>query len=188
MTLFEYISVAFSIVLSLSAVRLLGGLSVSLLPERRYWPHAAWIVFALLNSAILWWNIWSFRDLEWNVIFFFFVLSLPALIYLQAAALVPENPESVQSWRDYFFAARTRFFVALASFFVAAVAVSWFLLDLPLLHPLRAVQASAFVLALSGAVSTNKRLHESLPPIFLVLLGVSAVALFLRPGSMALGR
>ena len=184
MTLFEYLAVAFSIVLSLAAVRLLSGLSVAFAPERRYWPHAMWIVFSLLASALVWWNFWSFRGVSWNFFAFLLVLTVPAVIYLQAAALVPENPGLVRSWREHFFMARNRLFVALGSFFLLIAGISWLFLDLPLLHPARGVQASAFGLAPSGAVSTNKRLHEVLPFIFLALLLIAA-ALFLRPSSVA---
>lgn len=97
MTLFEYLAVAFSVVLSLAAVRLLSGLSVAFAPERRYWPHAMWIVFALLSSPLIWWNFWSFREVSWNFFAFLLVLIVPAVIYLQAAALVPENPSLVRS-------------------------------------------------------------------------------------------
>jgi hypothetical protein len=106
------------------------------------------------------------------------------LIYLQAAALVPENPSLVRSWREHFFTARKRLFVALGSFFLLAAGISWLLLDFPLLHPARGVQASAFGLALSGAVSTNKRFHDVLPFIFLALLSIAAT-LLLRPGSIS---
>lgn len=185
MSLFEYIAVAFSIVLSLAAVRLLSGLSVAFAPERCYRPHAMWIVFCLINCPMVWWNFWSFRDFEWNLLAFLCVLGVPALVYLQAAALVPESPGLVRSWRDHFFAARTRFFIALASFFVVISCMSWLLLDFPLLHPARAVQASGFTLSVWGAISTRERLHEVLPLVLLALLSIAAAALFLRPGSMA---
>ncbi len=186
MTLFEYVSVAFSIVLSLAAVRLLSGISVSFAPERRYWPHATWVVFVLLASAMAWWNFWSFKDVQhWNFIRFLLYLLVPASIYLQAAALVPENPGIVQSWREHFFAARKRFFVALVSFFLLIAVNSWLLLDLPILHPIRVIQALALGLALSGAVSTHKGWHQALPVIFLALMSIAALALFLQPGSIA---
>lgn len=185
MTLFEFIGVAFSIVLSLAAVRLLGGLSVAFIPDRRYWPHAAWILLILLNSAMVWWNFWSFRNLEWNLAFFFLVLVVPALIYLQAAALVPENPETVQAWRAHFFAARSRFFFTLASFFLLIASLSWFLLDFPLMHPARVLQGLGFALALTGAFSSHRRVHEALPIIFLVLFSIASGTLFLEPASMA---
>ena len=185
MTLFEYLSVAFSIVLSLAAVRLLSGISVSFVPERRYWPHATWIVFVLLESAMIWWNFWSFKDVHWNFVGFLLILVVPAVIFLQAVALVPESPGTVQSWREHFFAARKRFFVALAALFLLTAVDSWLLLDLPILHPVRIIQALGLGLALSGAVTTHKGWHQVLPVIFLALSSIAALALFLQPGSMA---
>jgi hypothetical protein len=185
MTLFEYLSVAFSIVLSFAAVRLLSGISVCFAPDRRYWPHATWVLFVLLASATVWWNFWSFKDVQWNFIRFLLTLVVPALIYLQAAALVPDNPATVQSWREHFFAARKRFFVALALFFLLIGVNAWLLLDLPFLHPARVIQALALGFALSGAVSTHNGWHQALPVIFVVLLSISALALFLQPGSLA---
>ncbi len=185
MTLFEYLSVAFSIVLSLAAVRLLSGVSVCFVPERRYWPHATWVVLILLLSAMVWWNFWSFKDVQWNFIRFLLTLIIPALIYLQAAALVPESPGTVQSWREHFFAARKRFFVALALFFLLIGVNAWLLLDLPFLHPARVLQALALGFALSGAVSTHNGWHQALPLIFLAMLLIAALALFLQPGSLA---
>ncbi len=185
MTLFEYLSVAFSIVLSLAAVRLLSGISVCFAPERRYWPHATWVVLILLMSAMAWWNFWSFKDVHWNFIRFLLTLLVPASIYLQAAALVPESPGTVQSWREHFFAARKRFFVAFASFFLLIGVNAWLLLDLPFLHPARVIQVSALGLALSGVVSAHKGWHQALPVIFLALISIAALALFLQPGSLA---
>jgi hypothetical protein len=131
MTLFEYLAVAFSRVLSLATVRLLSGLSVAFLRERRDWPHATWIVFVLLTSAMVWWNFWSFRGTDWNFLSFLLILVVPSLLYLQAAALVPESPGNVLDWRAHFVAARTRFFVALGGFFFLISSVSWLLLDFP---------------------------------------------------------
>lgn len=184
MTLFEYLSVAFAIVLSLAAVRLLSGLSVAFLKGRRYWPHALWLVFSLLGSAMVWWNLWSFRSADWNFLSFLLVLTLPAAIYMLAAALVPENPGQVTSWHDHFHAARTRFFGSLCVFFVLVLAITWLLLDVPLRHPSRGAQALAFALALSGAVSRNRRLHEVLPVLFLVILSIAATVLFSRPNAL----
>ena len=134
---------------------------------------------------MVWWNFWSFRDVQWNFIRFLLTLLVPALVYLQATALVPESPGTVQSWREHFFAARNRFFVALASFFLLIGVNAWLLLDLPLLHPARVIQVLALGFALSGAVSTRVGWHQALPVIFVVLLSISALALFLQPGSLA---
>jgi hypothetical protein len=156
-----------------------------MVPERRYWPHAIWLVCVLLVAAVLWWNFWSFKDVHWNFLRFLLTLFIAASIYLQAAALVPESPGSVQSWREHFFAARKRFFVALASCFLLIAFNSWLLLDLPMAHPARVIQALAFGFALSGAISAHEGWHRALPVIFLALVSIAAVALFLQPGSLA---
>jgi hypothetical protein len=183
-TLFEYLAVAFSIVLSLAAVRLLGGLSVSFAVERRYWPHALWVGIILVQAAMVWWNYWSFRDLEWNFFLFLFTLFIPGSIYLQAAALVPENPGSVQSWMEHFYASRRRFFFALGAFFPLVAVGSWLLSGFSLLHPARVFQVVGFALAVSGAVSAKKRWHELLPLLFGVLLVLSIGMFFFRPGAL----
>ena len=51
MNLFEHVAVAFSMVLSFGVVRLLDGLRPALVPGRRYWVHALWLVQKLLNHA-----------------------------------------------------------------------------------------------------------------------------------------
>lgn len=185
MSLFEYLSVAFSIVLSLAVVRFLSGLSVAVLKGRRYFPHALWIVFGLLASAMVWWNLWSFRGTDWNFLSFLFVLTVPSAMYLLAAALVPEQPGRVESWRDHFYAARTRIFVALSAFFALAAGTTWVLVDLPMLHPVRGMQMLALLLALSGLGIANRRFHETLPFAFLLILSVAATVLFFQPDSIA---
>lgn len=183
MTLFEYISVAFSIVLSLAAIRLLGGLSVCLSPERRYGPHVAWVLLLLLNCAFVWWNFWSFRVVDWNLLKFLSALLPPGLMYLMAAALVPDNPASVESWREHFYRARVRYFTAFAGFMVAVTLNSWLLVGLHILNPARAIQVSALGLTLSGALSDSRRLHVLLPGVFLVLFAL-AMLLYTAPGSI----
>ena len=185
MTLFEYLSVAFSIVLSLAAVRLLSGASVSFAKAKRYWPHTMWVMFALLTSAMVWWNFWSFESVSWNFARFLLTLLVPATMYLQAAALVPESPGNVESWREHFFSARVRFFVALAAFFLTIAVVSWVVIDFPLYHPARAVQGVALGLAISGAIATNPRWHHVLPLLFLTLFTIAGFVLFFQPSAMA---
>lgn len=104
MTLFEYISVAVSIVLSFGVVRLLDGLRAAALPGRRYWPHFAWILTKLLNHALYWWGLWFAGDAaSWNFAAFLWVLLFPGMLYLQSTALVTTSPGDVPSWRAHSF-------------------------------------------------------------------------------------
>lgn len=185
MTHFEYLAVAYSIVISLAAVRLLNGLSVAFAKDRRYWPHALWIVFVFLSSTLVWWNLWSFREIDWNYLSFLLALGVTALLYLQAAALVPDDPALVQSWREHFFAVRARFFVSLGAYFMLVIVVTWLLLGMPLSDPSRLAQGTALGLAVLGAASNNARLHQILPAVFTGILLIAAMALFIRPDAIA---
>ena|SRR5438105_4946716 len=113
MNLFEHVAVAFSMVLSFGVVRLLDGLRPALVPGRRYWVHALWLVQKLLNHAFYWWGFLSFREgVAWTAASFLWILLVPGLLFLQATALVTTNPSAVDSWRDHFFGIRSWFFSA----------------------------------------------------------------------------
>ena len=112
MTLFEYLAVSFSVVLSFAVVRILNGISDVFARPRVYWIHAAWVIHKLLFLAYTWWNIWSYREVSWNFLTFLAVLASPSVLYYQASTLVPAQPGSVASWRDHFYAVRQQFFGA----------------------------------------------------------------------------
>lgn len=188
MTLFEYLTVLFSIVLSLAIVRLLGGLSAALDPTLRYWPHAAFVLFTVLSATMSWWNFWAFRHVEWNLGAFFLTLTVPASIYLQAAALIPNNVAAVRSWEVHYEASRRTYFIALAAFLVLSIVVSRILLGLSLTHPIRFGQGAALILATVGTFSSSRRIHELLPWLFFALLLLVGSVFFLEPEAMLPGR
>ena len=83
MTQFEFISVAVSIVLALSAARLLTAIPHVLAPGRRYWIHALWSVLLLLMHLSFWWAIWIYREIDpWTFRGFVAVMLTPAFLYL----------------------------------------------------------------------------------------------------------
>jgi hypothetical protein len=51
MTLFEYLSAAFSLVLALGVSRGLNGVRSTFMVNRRYWPHVIWLTTKLLNAV-----------------------------------------------------------------------------------------------------------------------------------------
>jgi hypothetical protein len=107
---FEFFTVAISIILALGIGRLLDGLAPALSIGPRYWIHVGWIVQKLLNHALWWWGVWAARNFEWNLAWFLWSLLGPAVLYLQAAALVTSTPSLVTSWKDRFFQIRPWFF------------------------------------------------------------------------------
>jgi len=111
MTHFEFISVAVSIVLALSAARLLSALPHVLAPGRRYWIHALWSLTLLFAHMDFWWTIWIYRETDpWTFTGFAVVMLTPALLFLTVSSLVSDSPNTIASWRAHFYARHRVFF------------------------------------------------------------------------------
>jgi hypothetical protein len=185
MTLFEYLSVGYSIVLSLTIVRLLGGLPATVASDRRYWVHVVWIGIVLIRSLLFWWSFWSYHEVAaWNFFSFTLVLLVPGLLYIMAATLIPDSPSSIGSWQAHFYAVYRRFFIILALSFLVTVSASHLVLGVPLLHPLRGVQVFFFVVALAAAATSNSRFHEMLAVTVLFCIVPTIFFFFLEPGQL----
>ena len=113
MTLFEFIAVPVSILLSLSAAKLLGAVRHTIRPGARYWVHTAWVAEMLFVHVLTWWSLWSVRDFtSWTLATFALILALPAFLYVASNALVTDSPDAVESWEAHFFEVRRVFFGA----------------------------------------------------------------------------
>lgn len=180
MTLFEYLAIAFSLVFSFSAMRLVSGLPHALMADRRYWVHLVLVVVQLLSTAVVFWAFWSFRKVEWDFPSFMVALANPSLIYFNSCALMPESPASVESWRDYYYAVRLRYYLGVCSWCVVVAAGSVLVMGLPILHPTRFGQLTILAVAILGATSKKPRVHEGIALFFLVLTPLVIFLLFSR--------
>jgi hypothetical protein len=181
-TLFEYISVAFSIVLALGAASLLRALPSVFSPSRGYWIHATWVVSLLFLHALAWWSLWSYSGVEsWTLLTFLLVLLQPGLLYLNTSLLVGEAPESSVSWRDRFYRSRRWFFSVRALYVTVIVLASWQILGVELLHPARAFGASHIALSVVGIVNADERAQAVLAPVELLLILATGFVVFAGP-------
>ena len=183
MTLFEYVTVAVSLVVSLCIVRLLDGLRFAAARERRYWVHFLWIVNKLLNCALYWWGLWATREsASWNFASFMWVLLFPGTLYLQCTALVTTAPGEIHAWRDHFYGIR-RWFFAINLVLIAHVLLSSAVLrDVPLLDISLVPLGIVFLLNILGVISANPRLHGVLVVTALLTNVLGFGAVFFQPG------
>ena len=112
MTLFEYLSAAFSLVLALGVSRGLNGVRSAFMVNRRYWPHVIWLTTKLLNAVAFWWWLWAYHEADsyWNLVTFFGVLIVPVVIYLQIDSLVGHQPREVTNWEKHYYSEHKWFF------------------------------------------------------------------------------
>ena len=181
MTLFEYLAIAFSLVFSFSAVRLVSGLPYALEGGRRYFVHSLHIANLLFATAAVFWAFWSFREVDWNYIRFLFALASPALLYFLACTLIPEAASTVSSWRDHFFRVRQRYFLGLAAWALVIAFNSTFTRGMPLDHPARILQVDVIGVSILGAASSRPSLHAVIAasgPVLLIFQG----AIYFFPG------
>lgn len=182
MTLFEYITVAFSIVLSLGAASLLAGLRRIFAPGRRYWVHGVWVATILFSHAVVWWSLWSYNLVEvWTLPTFLLVLLQPVLLYLLASLLVGDEPATTESWHAHFFRVRTWFFVVRLLYVCAIIGASSQLLGISLLHPARLIGATHLALSVVGIGTSSERVHGVLAVLSALLTLAAALILFRGP-------
>ncbi len=171
MTQFEFISVAVSIVLALSAARLLSALTHLLAPGRRYWVHAVWCVTLLSVHLGFWWAIWTYREVDpWTSRGFAAVMLTPALLYLTVSTLVSDSPAAIKSWRTHFYA-RHRIFFSLYLAVLLSLPLRQFtvlgeafapLIERSPATPAPVMLGALLIVFLAGIVATNERIRALL--------------------------
>lgn len=182
MTLFEFLTVAVSIVLALGLARLVHGLRVSANPETRYWVHFGYIAWGIVLHALLWWSLWRFQsDVDWNFGRFLYVMIAPVLLYSVSSTLVPDNPAEIASWRDYFFSVRSSFFWVFTVFSLHQAFASTLVQGVPPLPAMRPVHAAAVTLPVIGALSASPRVHAFLLAGVVLTLVAAIMASFGPP-------
>ena len=181
MTLFEYIAVASSIVISFTVIRLLDALPVASVTGRRDPIHLGWLIWLLWACATLWWASWSYRGVEWNYPKFLLFLSAPALLFGMVRTLTSTDGASVSSWQEHFERVRRRFFTLFCLYYLALALMTWLILGMPLLHWFRIIQVALIGVGLLGAGSESRRVQAAVLAVSLVALGFATVFGLVRP-------
>jgi len=186
MTLFEYLAIAFSLLYSLAALRLVGGLPAALERGRRYPPHFGLCLLLLFAVTISFWAFWSLRDVDWTFPGFVAALAIPGMLYYCAAVLIPENPADVVSWRNHYYEVHTSVYSGIALWSLAAAVSATVNLTMGFTHPARLVQVTAFSIGLVGALSSSRRVHGVIVGL-MVFLMVATFAMQLGPDWLSRG-
>lgn len=172
MTQFEFVGVGVSIVIALAVARLLEGARDTFDPQRRYWIHCLWWINKLMNTALIYWGAWVYRGVaSWNFLEYLLLLGAPAVLFIQAHALVTPHPEKVADWSHHFWEIRRMFFISNLFLITFSTVTIYVVAETPFpsvdLIPIAIVYAFSVV----GAVSSNARLHGIIA--FLAFLNLS---------------
>lgn len=184
MTLFEYLAAGYILMLSFAVLRGVSGVPHATRFPRRYWVHVSWLATALASCFVAFWAFWPYREVEWTTLRFMITLAIPTLLYAYVSLLVPPDPSTVESWRDYFYDIRARAFL-IGAVFTAFVAISnQFTLGVPPLHPSQLGNYAVIAMYSVGFASANPRVHVLLAIIFPCFVFAYVLTLMADPDSL----
>ena len=158
MTHFEYLTVAVSLILSFGLVRLIDGLWPAIRGTGRYATHWAWVAFKLWSSVMYWWTNWTYKDNDWNLVGFIWMLVGPLLLYGQASLLAPRSADSIVDWRKHYFSI-ARPLLGLQLLYALQQLFGAYALNPSASPTVFVVLGTAACIALAGLISLNRTLH-----------------------------
>ncbi len=166
MTIFEFLSVAASIVLALGLGKLISSIPYVFDAHKRDWLHALAFVTLIAGHILAWWRIWPLNSVaHWNILGFAILMGTPLSLYLAATALASSNPDRVASWKKHFSERSRWIFSAMISVWIFGILRSYFLLNqTPVWWSL--FMLGAFVIA---AISSRRNIHIVVLSILLLV-------------------
>jgi hypothetical protein len=187
LTLFEYVAIAYCLVISFAVARTASVIPYALAKDRRYWVHTTWVFANLGMSLLVFWNFWSFRDVDWTLGSLSLQLAIPTSVFVFASIVAPDEPAKILSWAEYFYSIRVKLFTCALVTSVLIFLTSTFLLEMPMTHPARLAQAAMFAMSLAGALSDRPRVHVALATLVLITFAFNGLRLFAAPGALVSG-
>lgn len=185
MDFFNFIIIAFSFVYTAAVLRILGGISAATNKESRYSVHIIFLAVNIISIIISFWGTWALKDVDWKLYKFILALMDGALYYYIATILVPENPNEVSSWKNYYFENKNKFFYGMLFFLVYIQVHSFVLIHQELWHPARLGNLLAFIPIIIGIRSKSHKVHLGLAIYYIVFVVFMVFTIAAEPGWVA---
>ena len=174
MTIFEFLSVAVSIVLALTLGKLIAATPHVFSSGARDVLHAG---FFLVNSfvvLVIWWMVWTLNDkASWNFLEFITLMGSPICLYLSAHILVSDEPREIDNWQVHFESVHRWYFAATLATVVFAILRMTLVLGAQMRLTLGFI---VLVIAFTVGIVTSRRSIHAGVLIFWLLFQVFAVS------------
>jgi MFS family permease len=185
MSLFEFLVTLYSIVTGLGLTLLVRSLGQMLETRRRtrlYWVHTCWLGILLVAYVVVWFQLWSYRDVaSWTVVEGLLLLSVPVSLYLVSHLAVPELEDGAQhDMRTYYYEHHRLLQGLLALSVALSTLAAGLILDRWSAEPWLMVRLIALALLAPGIVSRRPQVH-ALQVVLVLGLMCFAVTELRRP-------
>jgi hypothetical protein len=177
MTIFEYLSVAVSMVLALTLGKLIAATPHVFARGARDVVHATYFLLTGFVVLAMWWYVWPLHDkTSWNFVEFLLMMGSPVSLYLAAHVLVSDVPREVKNWGAHFARIHRWYFSAVfATTTLAVVRVVWVLGAQPSFATGLAVLS---VVIACGIASSSRRVHAGVLIFWLLFQGFAVTQQF----------
>ncbi len=153
--------------MSFATARLVTALPQIFDKPRRYWVHSTWAAATVANVVLSWWSLFGYREVAWTMFrFLLFVAPAVGILFI-AAAVAPDEPSEISSWREHYYRVH-RQLVGATLFFWVAVAVANEILLAPSGPVAIVTIAFAVVILAPALVTKNARVQGGVAIVYLV--------------------
>ena len=169
MSIFEFLTVAISIVLALGLSLLISSIPHVFDPRKRDWLHALVFVLFVFFHIVVWWRVWMLNVVtSWNIVQFTILIGSPLSLYLGATALVSSTPDQIDDWEAYFLERGQWVFAAMAAAILFGILRSYYILGVV------AEWWGFLALAVYGgaALTKSRHVHIAVTLVAIVFLGL----------------
>lgn len=180
MQIFDFLSVAVSIVVGLALTHTLEGISRLIQARGRvkvYWVHLLWVVGILMLQIQYWWGAWLFNAVtDWTLSKFGLFLVAPIFLFVAGDMMFPDltDPSNTSMW-DYYYEKRRSIFGLLIAYFIAAsVNISLIRESGNWLLPSHGFRLAGVAIMLVNILTDSPRVHA-----ILAIVAVVSFALFI---------
>ncbi|HEX9772981.1 MAG TPA: hypothetical protein VGA44_05910 [Steroidobacteraceae bacterium] len=182
MSLFEFLVTLYSIITGLGLtllVRSLGQMLEARRSTRLYWVHTCWLAILLVTYVLVWFQLWSYRDVtSWTVLEGLLLLSVPVALYLVSHLAVPElDDDAHHDMRAYYYEHHRLLQGLLALSVVLSIVAIGLILNSWAPEPWLVARLVALALLIPGIVSRRPAVHSVQVVLFLLLLSLALTEL-----------
>ena len=182
MEFFNYVSIALSFVYTAAVLRLLGGISAATNKQSRYIVHIIFLGVTIISIIISFWGTWALTDVDWKLYKFILALMDGAIYYFIATVLIPENPNEIESWKDYYYKNKNKFFYGMLFFLIYVQIHSVILINQEFLHPARLGNLIALIPIYLGIRSKNHKVHLGIAIYYIIFVLLMVFTIASEPG------
>ena len=185
---FIFIITLAAVINGLGLVRLLNAFAEYLRNQQRievagYWVFDLWALFQFLLHILLWWSLWTVREVEvFNLVLYLYLLSGPVILYLGTSLLIPGLDEERLDLRAHYYRVRPALFTVMSLFWIWAV-FSWPVVK-GMIAPTIPILAAYLGIAVILRFTDNAKVHAALIIAVWALLIVFIAVFGLRLGGL----